>query len=181
MDPNRGQRVTSWTPELRVADPTCAHGCWWYARILRFGKSHNGWCWYSPIAEALVAALHGARVGIYRDGGLLTHPPAEREGYRVGIVESAWVVSGGVETVVHLAHDATVVRRALLALERAGVLPETIGLSLIAAARVVPRHVCGEPVAIVTAVDYVETVDMVSHPSAEGALLRSLAPNTEAL
>jgi hypothetical protein len=36
-------------------------------------------------------------------------------------------------------------------------------------------------VAIVTAVDYVETVDMVSHPSAEGALLRSLPPNTEAL
>jgi hypothetical protein len=143
----------------------------WDLRVLRFGRSANGRHWGRRAGAELVELLPLVPVRCVRRGGRLGHPPDDRVVPPVGIVASAWEDAHGVYALIALFDDA--VHRALTALER-DQLTQTVGASIVARILYRPqRDPDGVLAQVVTSVQEVIALDLVSWPSAEGAVLRS--------
>ena len=147
------------------------------ARVLAVGLSRNAVRWPRQLADQLAAALADAPVRAYKQGGHLHHP---REGDhvdvdlrgRIGHVTSATATEAAVWASVDNSDEEMV--EGLLTLERQRRLARTIGVSISADIFVCPTVELGRPVRLVTRIRGVRALDLVSFPSADDALLKSL-------
>jgi hypothetical protein len=147
-------------------------------RVLAFGLSHNRVRWKPSLGPALAAAVVGAPLRVYRDGSRLRHPrergadQLDRRG-QVGRVAAATATAS--EVLASLEIFDTRFAEGLLALEREGRLARAIGLSLLADVLYRPTVELGQAVRLVTWIRGVVAVDVVTDPSAGGAVLKSVA------
>jgi hypothetical protein len=162
----------------------CSPGCRWEARVLTWGPSRNGVHYSSRLGDELVAKLQHVPIGVYRRGRRFEH----RDGHLiqcaadlvnprlvVGVVERAWADRAGLYAEFHLVEDAGWLREALRRMEHDGVLRQ-VGVSIVAylADWEWRLDLQGRVIRIAWAVDYVDSVDLVTVPSAGGCLLRSI-------
>jgi hypothetical protein len=144
------------------------------ARVLSFGISRNQVRWSPSLGPALAAALIGCPVRVYKQGTRLRHPlEGEETDLRglVGTIQTAQATRGEVRALLEI-FDAKFAA-GLLALEREGWLARTCGLSLSADVLYQPTSELGQSIRRVTRIRGVRAVDCVSHPSADGCILRS--------
>jgi hypothetical protein len=146
----------------------------WEARVLRFGVSRNAVRWGSEIGPELTARLHDALVRCYHRGGRLSHP-RDDDGTDIrgacGRVMTAAIDRGGILARLSIVDPRII--SALLALEHDARLAQ-VGLSLVANVLYRPVIELGISVRHVTQIRDVVAVDLVTRPSADGCLLRSI-------
>jgi len=149
----------------------------WAIRVLRFDLSRNGLDYHPRLAGDFVATLPYAPVYAHRVGGRFVHRPDElaADPLRsfVGVVVDPWSDARGVYGTMVLADDAVGVRRGLLELERCGCLG-VLGVSIVARIKYRPSDGMGRTIRRVVAVSAIESLDLVTTPSAGGRVLRSL-------
>ena len=144
------------------------------SRALRFGLSWNLVRWPAGLGPALVAALAGVPVRMYRRGARLRHP---REGTDpcagiIGHVQAATATESEVLASLEIFDERLVSR--LLALETRRLLARTVGLSILADVLYLPTIELGNAVRRVSRIRDVVALDCVSFPSADGCVLRSV-------
>jgi hypothetical protein len=104
------------------------------------------------------------------DGAAFVHPRKQADpddpAARVGVIEQAWATAWAVQAVVTLDPDAARLQRALARMHAAGRLRWLLGLSL----HYVPTWAPG-PALVVTGIETVRAVDIVSAPADSAARL----------
>jgi hypothetical protein len=144
------------------------------ARVLLWGVSRNQVRWSAALGPALVAALAGAPLRVYRDRTSLRHPyeggDTDLRGL-IGVVQTARATGLEVRALVEVFDQKFAA--GLLALERDRLLARAAGLSLVANVLIQNTVELGQAIRRVTRIRDVVALDVVSFPSADGAILRS--------
>lgn len=159
-------------------------GSAWRVRILRFGRSENGWLWTRESGEALISHLTSVPVGCYGyNANLLAHAKEEdvlkADGAVtrnvVGDISNPSLEADGVYGDLHIHEDAAWLRTKLLGLEARGVLDKVIGLSIDTLAGYVPVQLREGAARAIKSIQRVFSVDIVTAPSADGRFIRATA------
>lgn len=156
----------------------CVAGCRWRVRAVRLGLNRNGDRYPQALGPAFVRLLPLVAVRAAWIEERFQHPPLEEAvtdpRSLAGFVEAASVEASSVFAIVHLFHDVSRLRRALLAMERDGLLHRLAGLSIQCRVGVgVDSATPGGD--LITGVHVVEALDLVSRPGGyEACVLRSL-------
>lgn len=154
---------------IREADAT---GAEWDVRILRFGKSKNGWVWTREVAEELLRHLANAPVGLVTDhAGRLGHPTEQGGRVIVGEIASPRIEADGVYGRLRLAPAVGWLKESLLGLASRSKLGEAIGLSIDTMARYA-EDAGGR---VIKGIQELFGVDIVGEPSADGRFIRATA------
>ena len=159
---------------LEAVEPT---GSTWRVRVLKFGRSLNGWLWTKESGEALLPHLDGAPVGLYRyQSGMTAH--AEEEAVHsaggpvvrniVGDLTHPAVEADGVYADLHLHEDVPWLKTKLLGIARRGLLAKVLGLSVDTLASYTPVRLADGAARAITAISRLISVDVVGSPSADG-------------
>ena len=159
-------------------------GAVWAVRVLRLGRSGNGWLWTRESAEALLPHLEGSPIGCYvYANGVAAHAqpeaivaaqgPVARN--LVGHLTKPRLAEDGVYAEAHIHEDAPWLRKKLLALERGGVLGKTLGLSVDTLCGFVPVQVREGAARWIREVKKLFSTDIVTAPSADGRFIRATA------
>jgi hypothetical protein len=167
-----------WPVTGRVSE---ADGRTWKVRIVKFGRSLNGWVWTKEAGASLVRHLTYAPVGLYAYSGGMAH--ADDEAQRVaqgpvtrniaGHLDTPTVEADGVYGVLHLHEDVRWLREKLSGLARMGAaLGRVLGLSVDVKASYRPE---ASGARTITSVNHVTSVDIVSSPSADGRFVAEVA------
>lgn len=160
-------------PEGHVLEALEPTGSRWRVRILRFGKSLNGWLWTREAGEALLPHLDGAPVGYYRyDGGLTAHAGEDAVQAAggplirniVGDLSDAAIEGDGVYADLHLHEDVPWLKTKLLGLAARKKLDKAIGLSVDTLA----HYVTEGTARAIKGIRRLISVDVVGSPSADG-------------
>ena len=159
---------------LEALEPT---GSTWRVRVLRFGRSLNGWLWTRESGEALLPHLDGAPVGLYRyPGGMTAH--AEEEAVHtaggpvvrniVGDLTHPALEADGVYADLHLHEDVPWLKKKLLGIARRGQLAKVLGLSVDTLASYAPVQLADGAARAIKGISRLISVDVVGSPSADG-------------
>jgi len=159
-------------------------GSAWEVRILKFGRSGNGFLWTRESGEALLPHLEGAPIGLYTSAaGVAGHLPEHAVVVAggglvrniVGHTATARLEADGVYATAHIHEDASWLRKKLLTLEQGGVLGKTLGLSVDTLCGFIPVRVQEGLSRWVRTVKQLISTDIVTAPSADGRFIRATA------
>jgi len=146
------------------------------ARVLAFGLSFNRVRWPRSLGHELAAALTHVPVRVYKQGTRLKHPreaagETDTRGL-IGRVETAEATGDAVHARIEIFDQKFAA--GLCQLEREHRLTRALGVSLSVDAIIQRTTEMGRAVRLVTSVQSVIALDIVSAPSAGGVILRSL-------
>jgi len=169
---------------VRILESKDKTGATWRARIVKFGRSENGWYWTRESGEALLPHLAHAPVGCYvyangfqahaQEEAVLTANGAVMRNV-VGDIDNPSIEADGVYADLHVHEDAGWLRQKLLGLELRGVLDKVIGLSVDTLAGYVPVQLREGAAKAIKTVQRLFSVDIVTAPSADGRFIRATA------
>jgi hypothetical protein len=181
-------------PETMLYEPVAEHvevlrileadGSKWRVRVLRYGRSKNGWYWDADSGRALLPFLGSAPVGLYQfPNGSTAHAPDEAVLEAKGAVmrnivadlQNPALEPDGVYADLHVHEDAGWLKQKLVGLERRGVLERVLGLSVDTIAGYIPVQMADGLVKKIREVKQLISVDIVTAPSADGRFLRAAA------
>lgn len=159
---------------LEATEPT---GSTWRVRVLRFGRSLNGWLWTKESGEALLPHLDGAPVGLYRfPSGMTAH--ADEDAVHaaggpvvrniVGDLTHPAIGADGVYADLHLHEDVPWLKTKLLGIARRGQLAKVLGLSVDTLASYAPVQLADGAARAIKGISRLISVDVVGSPSADG-------------
>src|SRR5262245_14070220 len=158
---------------LEAREPT---GKTWRVRVLRFGRSMNGWLWTPEAGQALVGHLDGAPVGLYHYPQGAAHAdeaaihaakgPVVRN--IVGDLSHPAVEGDGVYADLHLHEDVPWLKTKLLGLAQRGVLGTVLGLSVDTLASYAPVQLKEGAARAIKGITRLISLDIVGSPSADG-------------
>lgn len=169
---------------VRILESKDKTGATWRARIVKFGRSDNGWYWTRESGEALLPHLAHAPVGCYvYANGFQAHAQAEAVLTAngavmrnvVGDIDNPSIEADGVYADLHVHEDAGWLRQKLLGLELRGILDKVIGLSVDTLAGYVPVQLREGAAKAIKTVQRLFSVDIVTAPSADGRFIRATA------
>jgi hypothetical protein len=161
---------------LEALEPT---GKTWRVRVLRFGRSMNGWLWTPEAGQALVGHLDGAPVGLYHYPNGSAHAdeaaihaaqgPVVRN--IVGDLSHPAVETDGVYADLHLHEDVPWLKTKLLGLSQRGMLGKVLGLSVDTLASYAPVQLKEGAARAIKSITRLMSVDIVGSPSADGRFI----------
>jgi hypothetical protein len=163
------------------AEPT---GATWDVRVIKFGRSMNGFYWAKEAGEKLLPFLVSAPVGMYADAkGVLGHASEKSVEVAngplvrniVGDLQSPRLESDGVYASLHVHEDAAWLKQKLLGLAHRGVVDKVLGLSVDTLAGYVPVQLREGAAKAITEIKRLFSVDIVTRPSADGRFIRATA------
>jgi hypothetical protein len=159
-------------------------GAVWEVRVLKFGRSQNGWFWDEASGQALLPHLTNAPVGVYvYQNGATAHANEEAvlaakgavTRNVVGDVQNPRIGADGVYADLHLHEDAGWLKTKLLDLARRGVVDKVLGLSVDTLAGYVPVQLREGAAKAIKEIKRLFSVDIVTAPSADGRFIRATA------
>jgi hypothetical protein len=158
-------------------------GSVWDVRVLKFGKSRNGWLWTREAGEKLLALLPSAPVGCYVFQAGMAHASEEAvmsaDGPLarniVGDLQDPRIEPDGVYAQLHVHEDAGWLKTKLLGLQARGVVDKVLGLSVDTLAGYVPVQLREGAAKAIKEIGRLISVDIVTAPSADGRFLRATA------
>lgn len=159
-------------------------GAQWDVRVLRFGRSLNGWLWTREAGAQLVKHLNSAPVGCYVFANGVQGHAAEEAVLAaggavmrnvVGDLQAPRLEADGVYAQLHVHEDANWLRTKLLGLAQRGVVDKVIGLSVDTLAGYVPVQLREGVTKAIKSIDRLLSVDVVTSPSADGRFIRATA------
>lgn len=158
---------------LEALEPT---GKTWRVRVLKFGRSLNGWLWTPEAGQSLVGHLDGAPVGLYAYPGGAAHAdeasihlakgPVVRN--IVGDLSHPAVEPDGVYADLHLHEDVPWLKQKLLGLSQRGMLGKVLGLSVDTLASYTPVQLKEGAARAIKGISRLISLDIVGNPSADG-------------
>lgn len=169
---------------VSLGQPIDETGMAWEVRVLRFGRSANGWLWTRESGEALLPHLHDAPVGLYvYKRGLESHAEPEAMAAAGGPlvrniiakIEAPRIAEDGVYGKLRVLEDSRWVATKLLALRQSGLLERAIGLSVDTLAGYVPVQLREGAAKWIKTIKRLIGVDIVTAPSADGRFIRATA------
>jgi hypothetical protein len=170
--------------ELDVAAPRGRTGRIWEVRVLKFGRSRNGFYWSREAGEKLIPLLANVPVGCFMDpAGAMGH--ADERSVQVangplirnivGDLQTPRLESDGVYASLHVHEDAGWLKQKLLGLATRGVVDKVLGLSVDTLAGYVPVQLREGAAQAITEIKRLFSVDIVTRPSADGRFIRATA------
>ncbi len=164
--------------------PVTPSGSVWDVRVLKFGRSMNGWLWTREAGEKLLAHLKSAPVGCYVfQNGMTAHASEEAvmaaQGPMIRNVvadlQEPRLEEDGVYARLHIHEDAGWLKTKLLGLQARGVVDKVLGLSIDTLAGYVPVQLREGAAKAIKEIGRLISVDIVTAPSADGRFLRATA------
>ena len=170
--------------ELTGAEITSKTGNVWDVRVLKFGRSLNGFFWSREAGEKLLPFLASAPVGCFMDpAGAMGH--ASEKSVQagngplirnvVGDLQAPRLEADGVYASLHVHEDAGWLKQKLLGLATRGVVDKVLGLSVDTLAGYVPVQLREGAAKAITEIKRLFSVDIVTRPSADGRFIRATA------
>lgn len=164
--------------------PLQPSGSVWEVRVLKFGRSLNGWLWSREAGEKLLAHLKSAPVGCYvfqngvtahasEEAILSAHGPLVRN--VVADIQEPRLEPDGVYAELHIHEDAGWLKTKLLGLQSRGVVDKVLGLSIDTLAGYVPVQLREGATKAIKEIGRLISIDIVTAPSADGRFLRATA------